>query len=114
MYYMPQDLINSNYLYNINNNYIVIRTRSNCYYNYNTEYCDCYNIYPELDYMRTTSYSCIYATQNSNIPYTAFSSSHWYRIDTYKSLLMFLIIFLFTFYLGYKIISRLFGRWLKI
>ena len=114
MYYMPQDLINSNYDYNVSNNYIVIRTNNNCNWNYNTEYCDCYNIYPELDYMRTTAYSCNRQVQSSNISYNQFSSSHWYRIDTYKSLIMFFIIFLFSFYLGYKIISRLFGRWLKI
>lgn len=114
MYYLPSDLINSNYLYNVSNNYIVVRTNRNCYQNYNTTYCDCYNVYPELDYMVTTDYDCNYTQSSANIPYTSFTSNTWYRIDMYKSLIMYLIIFLFTFYLGYKVISRLFGRWLKI
>ena len=114
MYYLPSDLINSNYLYNVSNNYIVVRTNRNCYQNYNTTYCDCYNVYPELDYMVTTDYDCNYTQSNANIPYTSFTSNTWYRIDMYKSLIMYLIIFLFTFYLGYKVLSRLFGRWLKI
>lgn len=114
MYYLPSNLINSNYLYNVNNNYIIVRTNHNCYQNYNTTYCDCYNVYPELDYMVTTSYSCNYTQSNANIPYSNFTSDTWYRIDAYKSLIMFLIVFIFTIYLGYKIISRLFGRWLKI
>lgn len=114
MYYLPSNLINSNYYYNVSNDYIVIRTNNNCYQSYNTIYCDCYNVYPNLDYMTTTAYSCNYNQTNANIPYSNFTDNHWYRVDTYKSLIMFFIIFLFSFYLGYKIISRLFGRWLKI
>lgn len=68
MYYLPSDLINSNYLYNVSNNYIVVRTNRNCYQNYNTTYCDCYNVYPELDYMVTTDYDCNYSQSNANIP----------------------------------------------
>lgn len=114
MYYLPSQFINNNYLYNINNDYIIIRTNNNCYQQYNTTYCDCYNVYPNLDYMYTTAYSCNYNQSNANIPYSQFTDSYWYRIDLYKSLVMYFIIFLFTFYLGYKIISRLFGRWFKI
>ena len=50
MYYLPTNLINQNYYYNISNNYIVVRTNNNCYQNYQTTYCDCYNVYPQLDY----------------------------------------------------------------
>lgn len=114
MYFLPSNLINGNYLYNVSNDYIVVRTNNNCYQQYNTTYCDCYNVYPNLDYMTTTAYYCNYSQTNANIPYTSFTDNHWYRVDTYKSLIMFFIIFLFSFYLGYKIISRLFGRWLKI
>lgn len=114
MYYLPKTLINNNYLYNISNNYIVVRTNNNCYTNYNTTYCDCYNVYPELDYMITNAYSCSYNQTSQNINYDKFTDNQFYRIDMYKSLIMYFIIFLFTFYLGYKVISRLFGRWLKI
>ena len=114
MYYLPTNLINQNYYYNISNNYIVVRTNNNCYQNYQTTYCDCYNVYPQLDYIVTTAYSCNYNQTTQNVAYSSFTDSIYYRIDFYQSLIMFLIIFLFTFYLGFKIISRLFGRWLKI
>lgn len=41
--YIPEEYINEQYKYIIDNdNIITIITNKNCYTNYNTEYCDCY------------------------------------------------------------------------
>lgn len=111
--YMPNELINSNYTYYINNNYITIRTNKNCYNNYNSTYCDCYDIFPNLDYAITNAYSC-YSSSTHSISYDNFTSDYWYRLNIDKSLIIFSIIFIFGFLFPYKIISRCFGRWLKI
>lgn len=58
------------------------------------------------NYSSYTSYNCIDRTQ--------FTTDFWYRPDIWQSLLCFVIIGGIGIYLPYKIISRLFGRWLKI
>lgn len=113
MYYLPEEFINQNYRYSITDDYITIRTNNNCYTNYNNTYCDCYNIYPKMDYMKTDAYSCNY-NSSTNISYTNYSSDFWYRQDLSNILIIFTILFIFIILFPYKIVARMFGRWLKI
>ena len=114
MTYLPSEYINSNYTYSINDTYYVVRTNNNCYTNYSRQYCDCYNVYPKNDYLVSGSYSCDTTNVSAVVSYDNFTSSYWYRSDMPQILLMFLILIIFIVYFPYRIISRLFGRWLKI
>lgn len=58
------------------------------------------------NYSSYTSYQCMDNTQ--------FTTDFWYRPDIWQSLLCFVIIGGIGIYLPYKIISRLFGKWLKV
>lgn len=111
--YIPSDLLNSNYSYELNGDYFIIHTNQNCYQNYNTTYCDCIRVYPGLDYQVSNRYTCS-NNYSVSIPYSNLSSDYWYRIDIDKSLIIFLVIFIFGIYMPYRVISRLFGRWLKV
>lgn len=114
MHYIPEEYLNSNWNYYYNNNYFIVRTNNNCYTNYNTQYCDCYNIFQNNDYLISNSYSCSTPNVQYSIPYNSLTNNYHYRIDFANSMIIFLIYILFAIYLPYKIISRMFGRWLKI
>lgn len=43
-----------------------------------------------------------------------FTTDYWYRPDIWQSLICFIILALICLYLPFKIISRMFGRWLKL
>lgn len=53
-----------------------------------------------------TSINCLDSTQ--------FTTDYWYRPDIWQSLICFIIMAYIMIYLPYKIVSRLFGRWLKL
>lgn len=111
--YLPNEDINSNFHYSISEHNILVRTNRNCYTQYSTTYCDCYYIYPINDYIKSEISACNYNSGtwvNSN----QFTSDYWYRLDIASVLIIFTIIFLFGIYMPYKILSRLFGRWLKV
>lgn len=103
--YLPQKFINSNYRYTVSDDSILIHTNNNCYTNYNTTYCDCYYIYPKMDYLESQSYSCNY-NPGSYVSYTNFSSDIWYRMDLAYILIIFLILFIFIFKYPLRIIMR--------
>lgn len=42
------------------------------------------------------------------------TNDYWYRLDLYKSAIIFVIISLFIVIIPLKLFSRLFGRWLKL
>lgn len=60
----------------------------------------------------TTDFS--YYTSLNCLDNNQFTNDIWYREDIYQSLICFIIMALIMFYLPFKIISRLFGRWLKL
>ena len=112
--YIPSILVNSNYLYKPIDNYIVVYTNNNCYNNYSQQYCDCYSLYPNYNYVISDVYSCRVDNVTGVIPYSkVISSNRYYRNDMPSILLMTFILLILCFYFPYKIISRLFGRWLK-
>lgn len=113
--YLPNEFIKSNYHYKVNNDYFTIMTDNHCYSQYSNTYCDCLNIYPNLDYITSEPYSCSVSTSSSNyLSYDNFTSDYWYRVDIYKILLIFLVLFIFIIFFPYKIITRIFGRWFKL
>lgn len=111
--YIPSELLKSNWGYEVNDYYFTIHTYENCYQQYNSTYCDCIRLYHDLDYQSSNRFSCS-NNFSVSIPYSNLTSDYWYRKDIDKSLLIFLIIFIFGIYMPYRIISRLFGRWLKV
>ena len=111
--YLPSDAINSSYHYSVSNDYYLVRTNNNCYTQYSATYCDCYYIYPKNDYIRSETQSCNY-NSGTWVNSSNFTSDYWYRLDIASVLIIFTIIFLFGIYMPFKIISRLFGRWLKV
>lgn len=110
--YLDNDLINNNYTYYLSNNTIVIRTNENCYNNYNTQYCDCIDVFPELDYARTNRYSCSSSYSHTISP-SSFSNDWVYKINIGDSFIIFMILLITIIYVPIKVFSRLFGRWLK-
>lgn len=80
MTYLPSDVINANYHYYSNGTYFTIKTNNNCYSQYNTQYCDCFYIYPQQDYLRSELFSCS-GSNNQEISYSKFSDAVSYRLD---------------------------------
>ena len=111
--YMPQELLNNNYRYTISNDSILVHTNRNCYTQYNTTYCDCYYVYPKMDYLISNSNSCNY-NPSTYVSVDSFTSSSWYRIDLPSILIIFLILFIFIIKYPFRILQRFFGRWLKL
>ena len=113
VYYLPSEYINSNYRYSINNYYYTIRTNKNCYTQYSTTYCDCYDIYYSANYISTNAYQCNINT-TTNLAYNNFTDNFLYRYDFDKIIVIFMAIVVLCYFLAFKPISRLFGRWLKL
>lgn len=112
--FLPSEYINSNYRYRINGDYYVVIKDTNCYTQYTTTYCDCVNVFPRLDYISSEVYSCSLSQSSNYVSYDKFSDDFYYRIDLSSILLIFLIFSIFIVYIPYRIMSRIFGRWLKI
>lgn len=55
-----------------------------------------------------------YSTLPTCLDNTKITDNVFYRFDMPDILLMFFIIIIFCFYFPYRIIGRMFGRWLKI
>lgn len=74
-----------------------------------------YDFYVRENYLQSDNYTnwSSYTTQNC-LDYEQFTEDFWYRPDIWQSLICFVIIGGIGIYLPYKIISRLFGRWLKL
>lgn len=100
-----------------------------CYYVYSEEVIRAYEQTPQVN--RTINYRDYYI--NSNYIYrdgnTSFSSystlptclssdvitdNVYYRNDFDKILVIFIILMIICFYFPYKVMSRLFGKWLKL
>ncbi len=113
MTYLPADLINSNFKYTVSNGIIRVITNNNCYQNYNSTLCDCYDVYLNNDYLVSNSFSCNY-NPSSFLSSNKFTDDFYYRTDFDSILIIFLILSIFIFLIPYKVFSRCFGRWLRI
>lgn len=115
MTYLPTDYINSNYSYYISTDYYQVRTNNNCYSQYSSTYCDCYNIYFNNDYLVSDTYFCnINSNVNGILSSSSFTDDFYYRLDFDKICVIFMTIVILCYFLAFKPISRLFGRWLKL
>ena len=109
MTYLPTQYINNNYKYRLNGDYYTIITDQNCYTQYSTTYCDCYNIYPKLDYIVSESTSCNYNVTNYTTS-SSFTDNFYYRVDFSNILVMFLIMSIFIIFIPIKIFSKIFRK----
>lgn len=104
MFYVPNNLKNENYTYYISdNNNVIIITNENCYNQFGTNYCDCINLYPNLDYVYSNKYTCSASNYNYSIPYNNITSDYWYRLNIAQILIIFTIIVLFSTFFDYKL-----------
>lgn len=109
MTYLPYDYINSNYKYQLNNDYFRVITNENCYTQYNSTYCDCFNVYPRLDYLASEKTSCNINVSNY-VNSSSFTDNFYYRIDFTNILIMFTIMSIFIVYLPIKLFSKIFRK----
>lgn len=56
--YLPSDYIDSSYTYSLDTQYIQIKTNNNCHMQYSTEYCDCFRVFPNYNFVKSNVYSC--------------------------------------------------------
>lgn len=102
MTYLPTNLINENYYYNYNNNKITIF--KNCISNN----CNCIDVFPDLDYQQSKTYSC--ELSSNNLDYTIFTDNFYYRKDFSSILIIFIILSFFILWCPLKIMMRFFKR----
>lgn len=103
--YLPDNLYNKDCKV-VYNDYIRVYTNSQ-----HTDYTDVY--FKSGYYVKTGSsvnppYSLI--CDNSN----TYTNNIFYRFDCANTLLIFFILFIFCFYMPYRILCRAFGRWLRV
>ncbi len=103
--YLPSQYLNKP-CYVVNNDYIRVFETTN---NSNNVVYDIY--FKNNYYVKRSNSSYSYNTQCDNI--NTYTDSVYYRYDFDKILIIFIIILIFCFYFPYRIISRVFGRWLK-
>lgn len=98
--YMPSSFINNNYIYFYNNNTITINTRQNCYQQYNTTYCDCFNVLIDNNYIPTNTYACSTTYNNNIIGVDKLTNDIFYYKNIHTIFITyFIIIFIVTFML---------------
>jgi len=103
--YLPTDYVNNSCKV-VNNDYIRVYT--------NSTYTNWVDVYFKSDYMLksgSTNYSQNNVVCDSLNTYT---DNIYYRYDFCNIIIIFFILLLFCFYFPYKIIGRMFGRWLRI
>lgn len=103
--YLPSDLVNKSCKV-VNENYVRVYDNNNY-----TSWTDVY--FRSGYYLKrgTSQYG------NTNVVcdnVNTYSDSIFYRTDLANSLIIFLIISIFCFWLPFKIVGRAFGRWLRL
>lgn len=104
--YIPDEMLDSNFSYYYDDNYITIITDNNCYTQYNSTFCDC-NRFILSNNVVTDSYSC---NINQNLPKLNYNSlsdnindsltlNHLYLSNTIVYLLMFILALFFASFL---------------
>lgn len=102
--YLPSDLVNKDCKV-VNENYVRVYL-NNTY----TSWTDVY--FKSGYYLKSgqTNYSNNVSCDTLN----TYTDNIYYRYDLYNTLIIFLVLSIFCFWLPYKILSRAFGRWLRI
>lgn len=74
-----------------------------------------YDFYVRENYLQSENYTDFSQYTSLNcVDRNQFTTDKWYRPDIWQSLLCFVVIGGIGIYLPYKLISRIFGRWLKL
>lgn len=110
MTYLPSNFISSNYKYTISNDSIRVYTNNNCYTQYSSTYCDCFYVYPKIDYVNSETTSCNVSNLNNTVSSSSFTDNFYYRIDFPDILVMFLIMSIFIIYIPIKLFSKIFRK----
>ena len=126
-YYLPSEFINSNYQYQFRMTQSYTQWFVRVYTNVDTtggtvlcspssNPCIFYDVYfTQGNFVWTENSGRITnQTQYPILDSSRFTNDYVYRTDFDKSLVIFLILFIFIIFIPYKIISRLFGRWFKL
>ena len=107
--YLPVEVQSNNCPVMVSNGRLRLYDRTSQNYNDNVHY---YDFYLDNNYITTEGYGTAY---NQNCMSTDnFTTEFYYRNDFDKILLIFFILLIILIYFPYKMISRLFGRWLKL
>lgn len=104
--YIPTDLLNDNYSYRFNGDYINIITNNSCYNQYNSTYCTCY-MYNMKNNVSSEGYSCNISSNLPVIPIEKITDDinysntlkNTYLNNTTIYLLMFILAILFAKFL---------------
>lgn len=102
--YLPTDLYQAECKV-VNNDYIRVYTNNN--------YTTWTDVYFKSDYILKNGYS----NYQQNVicdNLNTYTDNIFYRYDLSNILIIFLILCIFCFWLPYRILSRAFGRWLRI
>lgn len=87
--YIPQELLNNSWGYEINEYYFTIHTNENCYQNYNTWYCDCIRLYHDLDYQYSNRFTCS-NNYSVSIPYSNLTSKRTFINSTRQIIIIYI------------------------
>lgn len=107
--FIPGELIDNSYKYTISDGVIRVITDNNCYQNYNSTYCDCYDVYINNDYMISNTIQCN-ANPTNYVTSVRFTSDIYYRKDLSDILLSFLIILIISFGIPLALITHFFKK----
>lgn len=110
--YLPETITNNKCAYVYDKDTIRVY-ESRPVANSDIDYTD-YFITSNYIYRTGTTRFTTYSTFPTCLDSSLFTEEVYYRNDFDKVLIIFLILFIFIIYFPYKIISRLFGRWLKV
>lgn len=112
MIYLPRQITNQNCAYIYNEEVIRVydtKPTTTGTYNYTDYYVDFdYNIHNGISTFSQ------YSTFPTCLSYTNFTDNYFYRIDIMNILVCVFIILIVCFYFPFRIMSRFFGRWLKL
>lgn len=108
--YLPEQYLGLDYHYNFKNQVIELY-----YLNNDTNNYEMIEIYPYFDYHQSKPVAATLDDYN-NAPYneSIFTTDIFYRVDLSHILFVFCVLSIFIVLIPYKIISRWFGRWLKV
>lgn len=81
--------------------------------NTNYNYRD-YYIHSDYIYKDGSGNWSQYTTLPTCLPNSDITNDFYYRVDFDKILVIFFILLIFCFYFPYRLVSRIFGRWLKL
>lgn len=83
--------------------------QNNVFYSYRDYYVNSDYIYKD-----GTGQWSQYSTLPVCLSTSEITNSYWYRVDLFKILIIFTILFIFIIKYPYRLFIRLFGRWLKV